>query len=216
MASLMEEPILPDQASLDKRIVTPGAYGETEVDPSWWDLNKNTLGRGTRNLTSGLLAVAPHLGNIQAAISQGRQMANQAQYESPQDSVAARSKALSATQSALSQIAGQEEMMEQQWRDKNAQRQMAVDSRNISAIDRRNEMEVGRDLARTRGIGTEWANISSKLLGTMGDLDRQRLDRERMDLVQQTYNLNDTLKRAAIKEFERTGKIPEYYTNLFK
>ena len=195
------------------------------------------------NTAAGLMAVAPHLANIkayrnlplppepvltnapvtkapdmeasrQAIIAQGRNMANQAEFDSPQQAIARRAAAMAGTQSQLSRLAGQEQQLEQSWRERNAQRQFQNEAMNAQRINQYRNEVAGRDLAKIRGVGAERSALSNKILGYLGDLDRQRLDREKMDLVREKYATTGVLKRLAQREMERTGKVPAWAMNM--
>ena len=84
-------------------------------------------------------------------------------------------------------------------------------AQNVGMLNRAQEQQTQRELAAMRGIAGERGQIAGKSLGFLGDLNKQKLDRDRMDLTRQAYNMQGQLDRAALKQFEETGKLPEYY-----
>ncbi len=210
------------------------------LGPGWWDENRRGITRGASNVAAGLLNIAPHLANIrdyqnmpgvrspqlqrtvsvdapsmeatrQAIKAQGRTAAESAAGQSPQNQLAARAAAMSGTQSALSRLAGQEAQTEAQYDAMNARARQQAEAQNVASLNRMAEQMTARDLAQMRGIAGERGAISTKTLGFLGDLNRQQLDRDRMDLVRQRYNMQEQMDRAALKQFEETGILPEYY-----
>jgi len=210
------------------------------VEPNWWKENQTGIGRFASNAASAALNVAPHLSNIkrykempgvrapnlqktvttkapslestrQAIIAQGRNQAN-ATGTSPQGNVAQRAAAMAGTQSALSQLGGQEQRMQSQVDARNAQMSNQANARNVYAMNRSLEQQTSRDLAQTRGIANEWGNIASKSLGFIGDVNRQKLDRERMALTERRYDQFGVMQRNAYEYYQANGKWPDWYS----
>ena len=148
----------------------------------------------------------------QAIIAQGQNAAARAQDGTSSDKLAANVASMAGTQSALSRLAGQESQAVAANDARNAQASNRTNAMNTQILNREVQQQQSRDLAQMRGISNEWGNIASKSLGFMGDLNRQGLDRERMDLTRQAYNQQGQLDRAALAQYEETGRLPEYYT----
>jgi hypothetical protein len=217
-----------------------GIPDKQAIQPGWWAENGRRVGQGASNLASGFLGVAPHLANInaynnmagvpaanlastvqtrapnmdagrQAILAQGRNASQRASGGSPSDQMAANIAAMGGTQSALSRYSGQEAQVQAQNDARNAQAVNQTNARNVGILNRQQTQEQARDLAQMRGIGKERGNISNKSLGFIGDLNNQRLDRDKMDLMYANYNRNGTLDRAAQKQYEEQYTLPEFY-----
>jgi hypothetical protein len=174
------------------------------------------------DVATGALNVAPHLQNIkdyenlpgivsprlqkavytnapsleadrQAIKAQGRSMQNAANQGSP--NIAANTRALSATQQSLSRLAGQESMIEAQNDARNAQASSQVQRSNIANLNQYDKDKMERELYQQKGIAGERNAIYSGVLGTIGQANQRKLDKERMKLLGKAYNRYGQLGR---------------------
>jgi len=192
--------------------------------PSWFAQNQRNISGSIIDAGSLLAGISPNLANIkdyrtlpqvptpgleraidldvpdfestrQAIVAQGRNMQNLVSSGQAGQQIAQRSQAMGRTQGALSQLAGQEERMQTDINNRNRVANQQVQARNLGTVNKFYDEQNERELAIIRGVGAERQNISNKILGTIGDMNQRRVDRDKMSLTGLRYNQEGALRR---------------------
>ena len=219
------------QPEIDESITGGGAE---ENGLNWLQRNQGNIRAGLGDVAEGYGNVWPHLANIrdynqlpgitapmlqksvplkdpnlesykQAILAQGRNMQNQAAYDTSQSAGQAgqRAAALAKTQGELSRLAGYEGNLKADLANKSTLANAQITGRNLQKVNQYYGDVTERDLYKVRGVANERNRIAQNMLGFIGGQRQRTLDKENMALVKQQYAANDYLGRAIQDAVER-------------